>query len=67
MANIQADVLEMLAPSFPARLVSGGALVLSGLLAEQADGVRAVYETKGLRFVGRSDEGEWSALRFSAG
>jgi ribosomal protein L11 methyltransferase len=62
MANIQADVLQLLAPLLPEHLAPGGALVLSGLLTNQADGVAAAFESAGLRVEQRYDEGEWSSL-----
>jgi ribosomal protein L11 methyltransferase len=43
VANIQADVLEDLRDPLVARLADGGALILSGLLAPQADPVAATY------------------------
>jgi ribosomal protein L11 methyltransferase len=62
MANIQSDVLQQLAPQMPAHLAPGGALVLSGLLTNQADEVTAAYQAIGLRVQQRYDEGEWAAL-----
>ena len=62
MANIQRDVLEVLAPSFRPLLAAGGALVLSGLLTSDADPVRQRFEQTGLRFESRQDEGEWASL-----
>jgi ribosomal protein L11 methyltransferase len=62
MANIQADVLERLAPELPARLAPGGALVLSGLLTGDVPGVLAAFEAAGLRAEQRHDEGEWAAI-----
>ncbi|MDH5785653.1 MAG: 50S ribosomal protein L11 methyltransferase [Chromatiales bacterium] len=43
LANILAGPLAELAPLFAARVVSGGALVLSGILSDQAEGLREVY------------------------
>lgn len=62
MANIQADVLEPLAPQMGRPLVPGGALVLSGLLAEQAASVEGCYLAAGFRLEARAAEGEWAAL-----
>jgi len=62
MANIQADVLQQLAPELPARLAPGGALVLSGLLTSDVGSVTAAFEAVGLRVEQRYDEGEWAAL-----
>ncbi|MEB4592939.1 50S ribosomal protein L11 methyltransferase [Candidatus Thiothrix sp. Deng01] len=44
MANILAGPLQELAPALLAALRPGGHLVLSGILAEQADGIRHTYQ-----------------------
>lgn len=44
MANILAGPLVELAPTLLAALCPGGQLVLSGILAEQADAIRAAYQ-----------------------
>jgi ribosomal protein L11 methyltransferase len=44
IANILAAPLIALAPQLYGRLHSGGDIALSGILAEQADGVRSAYE-----------------------
>ncbi|MDQ7017323.1 MAG: 50S ribosomal protein L11 methyltransferase [Gammaproteobacteria bacterium] len=44
MANILAGPLTELAPSLAALCTSGGQIILSGLLAEQAEEVRDVYQ-----------------------
>ena len=62
MANIQADVLQQLAPEMPAHLAPDGVLVLSGLLTNDVHAVSAAYEAVGLRVQERHDEGEWAAL-----
>jgi ribosomal protein L11 methyltransferase len=41
-------------------------LILSGLLAEEADGVLAAFAARGFRERGRRRRGEWTALRLSA-
>ncbi len=65
VANITADVLQRLAGDFVSRLAAGGALVLSGLLADlQSDEVGAVYEALGCRRAASRVEGEWEALLF---
>lgn len=63
MANIQADVLLGLVSEIRARVRPAGHLVLSGLLAEQAEEVAAAYVAAGFARVRRLDEGEWAALR----
>ena len=67
MANIQADVLGELAPRFPARLADNGRLILSGILLEQVESVLETYRHAGLILDGRSEEGEWGALRLRLG
>ena len=66
MDNVQvitADVLQLLAGDFVSRLAAGGALVLSGMLADlQSDEVGAVYEALGCRRAASRVEGEWEAL-----
>jgi ribosomal protein L11 methyltransferase len=66
MANIQSDVLQLLAPLLPAHLGAGAALVLSGLLTTQAHEVTVAYQSAGLRVEQRYDEGEWAALLVTA-
>jgi ribosomal protein L11 methyltransferase len=62
MANIQADVLTVLAPELPAHLSPGGALIVSGLLVHDVPAMRAAFEEAGFRVDARTDEGEWAAL-----
>lgn len=62
LANIQADVLTELAPVLTAEALPGAHLVLSGILEDQAAGVRDAFERAGCSLVRRLDEDEWSAL-----
>jgi ribosomal protein L11 methyltransferase len=62
MANIQADVLDTLAPAFIHRLAPGGRLVLSGLLASDVPAVLTRFGGLGFALLERADEGEWSSL-----
>ena len=62
LANILADPLICMAPSIVSRLKKNGVLVLSGLLAVQADKVSAAYEAAGLPAPRRRRSGEWAAL-----
>ena len=58
-------MLQRLAGDFVSRLAAGGALVLSGMLADlQSDEVGAVYEALGCRRAASRVEGEWEALLF---
>lgn len=65
VANIQADVLEALRDTLAHELAPGGALVLSGLLTEQANEVAASYERTGLaraRLTTLPDDRDWTAV-----
>jgi ribosomal protein L11 methyltransferase len=62
LANIQRDVLELIADELVGPLAAGGRLVLSGLLTGDAGPVQACYEAAGWQLLGRSDEGEWASL-----
>lgn len=64
LANIEAGVLTALAPDFPARVAAGGGtVILSGVLADQADGVLRAFAAAGMVLEARRDEDEWAALR----
>jgi ribosomal protein L11 methyltransferase len=43
VANILSNPLKLMAPLLSGKVASGGALVLSGVLARQADEVAAAY------------------------
>jgi len=63
VANIQADVLERMAPALVAR--TRGALILSGLLTPQAEPIAEVFAALGLRRERVSQlegDAEWSAV-----
>jgi ribosomal protein L11 methyltransferase len=60
LANIEARVLIPMAPDLIARVAEGGTLVLSGVLRDQADQVRAAYAP--LTLLEQPAEGEWVAL-----
>jgi len=51
-----------LAPDVAAHAASGGYVILSGLLVEQAEDVTAAYVANGLTLAHREDIGEWSTL-----
>ncbi|MFL6745590.1 MAG: 50S ribosomal protein L11 methyltransferase [Sphingomicrobium sp.] len=61
IANILAGPLIDLATDFVKSLVPGGAIILAGLLDQQAVGVAAAYEAEGLVTVDRGF-GEWPVL-----
>jgi ribosomal protein L11 methyltransferase len=63
LANIQADVLSHLAPSFAPRLRSGGHVILSGLLLRDAEPIWETFQKcGGFERLCRKDEGDWAAL-----
>lgn len=62
MANILAEPLMELADEIIVRVAPGGCLILSGILAIQADRVAEAYMARGLPRPERLDDGEWSAL-----
>jgi ribosomal protein L11 methyltransferase len=45
VANILAEPLRLLAPELANKIVSGGRIALSGLLAEQAEEIMGIYKT----------------------
>ena len=65
IANIQADPLVSLADDLIRHVRSGGRLVLSGILVNQKDSVRRVFESKGMTLLELRIDGEWCLLAFS--
>jgi ribosomal protein L11 methyltransferase len=66
LANILAPVLaRLLDEGLGDLLAPGGRLVLSGILAEQAQDVESAAIRNRLRFTGRRQSGDWVALSFS--
>lgn len=62
IANILPQPLKTMAPDLIARLSAGGYVILSGMLADQVDGVMPHYTDAGLVIDTRLDRGEWSAV-----
>ncbi len=62
LANIVANPLIALAPGIAGIAASGGHVILSGILLEQAEGVMAAYDENGLSLKERFDLGNWSTL-----
>ncbi len=62
LANITAEILISLAPSVPAHLNEDGTVILSGILPDRADKVRAAFESAGLVPVREERRGEWAAM-----
>jgi ribosomal protein L11 methyltransferase len=68
LANILAPVLVRLLDEGLAELLSpGGLLVLSGILAEQADQVDHAARQHGLHLVEQRQAGDWVALAYTSG
>jgi ribosomal protein L11 methyltransferase len=65
LANIQAAPLIEMAATLTRRLQPGGRLVLSGILSEQQETVRAAYQGHGLRRTRQRTAGEWCLLEFA--
>ncbi len=62
LANITAEILVFLAPAVPAHLKEGGTVVLSGILPDRMDKVKAAFSAAGLRPLREERRGEWCAL-----
>ena len=66
-ANILKGPLIDLAPDIARNLKTGGIVVLSGILIEQAVEILGVYEAQGISLLEREDIGEWVALTLLRG
>lgn len=66
-ANILTPTLMLLKGEIASRVASGGQLMLSGILVEQAGEVVAAYEAEGLEAVGRAERNGWVRLDFVRG
>lgn len=64
LANILAKPLISLQPTLTERLATDGKLLLSGILAEEADSLIACY-SEDLSFVAKRQRDEWVALEFN--
>lgn len=62
VANIEASVLEALAPAIVARVSAGGELGLAGFITEQCEGLVRCYAAAGIRLERRASEGDWCLL-----
>ncbi len=62
VANVLAEILADLKEEVGARCAPGGALILSGILAEKSDWVAQEYAEAGWLLAGQREEGQWSAL-----
>jgi ribosomal protein L11 methyltransferase len=64
LANILAEELVRLAPNLAERLLPGGALILSGILAEKEALVRQGFVSQPLKYVQTASTGEWVAMLY---
>jgi ribosomal protein L11 methyltransferase len=64
LANIEAAVLIPMAASLAPRVAKGGVLILSGILSDQSERVRAAYEAAGLVARDQTDRDGWVAPCF---
>jgi ribosomal protein L11 methyltransferase len=62
LANLTADVIIPLSPEFPQVLKPQGALIVSGILREQTDDVRAALESQNLSVIEMKPDGEWVTM-----
>ncbi|HEV2664804.1 MAG TPA: 50S ribosomal protein L11 methyltransferase [Blastocatellia bacterium] len=62
MANLTADAIIPLSPEFPQVLKPQGALIVSGILLEQTDDVRAALESHNLSVIEMKPDGEWVTM-----
>ncbi len=62
VANILAEVLEVITPCVPKMLKEGGIYITSGILNEKEGIVTAAMEKAGLKVLDISRQGEWSSV-----
>ena len=62
IANILAKPLQSLAPTLNALVKPGGQLILSGILREQADGVKLSYQQQGFEIINTVTDGDWCRI-----
>ncbi len=67
LANILAAPLVALAPDLGGAMAAGGRVILSGLLATQADDVLGAYRAAGFGPEARDNLGEWTTLTLVRG
>lgn len=65
LANIQKDVLLLIANDLLLKTISGGKIILSGLLFTDETDIINAYTRLGLNFIDRSQLDEWIALVFT--
>ncbi len=61
-ANIVADIIIGMAPMFAEKLVPGGTLITSGIIAPRADEVGEALEKAGFTLLDRAESSDWAAF-----
>ena len=64
ISNIQSLPLMRMSETLVSKARTGGRLVLSGILAEQAEEVRTEFEKRGAELTSSSAAGEWVLMDF---
>jgi ribosomal protein L11 methyltransferase len=62
LANLTADALIPLAPEFPLVMKPQGALIVSGVLREQANDARSALEARDFTVIETKPDGEWVTM-----
>ena len=62
LANITAEILVLLAPAIPKHLRRGGTVILSGIIEDRLEKVRAAFSAQGLKVKEERRKGEWFAV-----
>jgi ribosomal protein L11 methyltransferase len=65
LANIQKNILLEIASEIFSRVKTGGTVILSGLLTEDEDDIKAAYSGLGLRFIETKTLDPWIAMVFT--
>lgn len=64
LANINKNILIEIADDIFRKISNSGDLILSGLLVQDEEDIKAVYTNKGFRFIQTKKLNEWIALKF---
>jgi ribosomal protein L11 methyltransferase len=63
-ANLTGGLLQRFAPTLAARLLDGGALIISGVTADEEPDVMRAFTAAGLTATARLQEREWIGATF---
>ncbi|WP_425145437.1 50S ribosomal protein L11 methyltransferase [Deinococcus sp.] len=67
VANLYAELHDLLAPDYRSALQAGGTLILTGILESRLPLVRAALEREGFTGVQERQDGEWALVTASSG